>query len=82
MTRKTSKKQIATKLFAVISKSFGPEFAFNAIDQKDAQRKINLWNDHHSFNGSDERTIKEIQPDDMGKDGMWVSLHNEYIEYV
>ena len=66
------------KLFASISPDFGPAFAFNAKDLKDAEKKMASWNRYHSFTFTDSKNYAEEIGDAELMD-LNISIRNEYI---
>ena len=72
-------KKVTLKLYAAVSPDFGPRFAFNAKDEKQATDLISGYNRYHSFNSYPETayTVKEIQVENLSE--LKIAIKNEYV---
>lgn len=69
------------QLFAAVCPTFGHKFAFEAVNEADAQHLINKWNNYHGFRSADlEHAAEEITANQLP--GLCISIHNEYIEFL
>lgn len=72
-TRKT-RKPAPTALFAIYGPEKGARFAFNAVDEADAQSKFSGWLRYHSMTRSDGFEVRalEVAPE-------WLPVRNEWV---